>query len=65
MNHRNLSVRSVRAKKEPVPMICLTGNWLAENGFKTGRPIHVYASPGNLSISLILPEDESPSRTDS
>ena len=57
-NHRQIVVSSVFNKSQKVPYIRLSGNWLAENGFKTGRKIHIYVKPGSLLLSLILPRDE-------
>ncbi len=57
-NHRQLTVSSIQVNDKQVPCIRLSGNWLAENGFKKGRKIHVYVKPGSLLLNLVLPEDE-------
>lgn len=57
-NHRQIVVSSLFNKNQKVPYIRLSGKWLAENGFKIGRKIHVYVKQGNLLLNIILPEDE-------
>ena len=62
-NHRYVTVGSVHRNNKLVPLIRLSGSWLAENGFKTGRKVHIYVKPGSLTVNLILPEDEEEYRT--
>lgn len=57
-NHRLMVVGSIYRREKKIPYIRLSGNWLAENGFKIGRKLHVYVKPGSLVIKLIIPEDE-------
>jgi hypothetical protein len=58
MKTRRLTVSSTYFNEKKVPYIRLSGNWLIENGFQTGRKIMVDEQPGSLTIRLILEEDE-------
>jgi hypothetical protein len=58
MKTRRLTVSSIYANEKQVPAIRLSGNWLVENGFQTGRKVVVDEKPGSLTIRLILGEDE-------
>jgi hypothetical protein len=58
MKTRRLTVSSIYANEKQVPAIRLSGNWLIENGFQTGRKFVVDEQPGSLTIRLILEEDE-------
>jgi hypothetical protein len=56
-NHRQIVVSSIHNKHKKVPYIRLSGNWLAENGFKIGRKIQVFVKPGSLLLNLIITEE--------
>jgi hypothetical protein len=58
MKTRRLTVSSTYFNEKKVPAIRLSGNWLFENGFQTGRKIVVDEKPGSLTIRLLLEEDE-------
>ncbi len=58
MKTRRLTVSSVYANEKQVPAIHLSGNWRVKNGFQTDRKFVVDKQPGNLTIRLILEEDE-------
>jgi hypothetical protein len=58
MKTRRLTVSSTYFNEKQVPYIRLSGNWLIENGFQTGRKIMVDEQPGSLTIRLILEEEE-------
>jgi Toxin SymE, type I toxin-antitoxin system len=58
MKTHHLTVGSIHSNGKPVPTIRLSGNWLAQYGFKIGRPFIVYEQPGSLLLRLILPEDD-------
>ena len=58
MKTRRLTVSSIYSNEKYVPAIRLSGNWLVENGFQTGRKIVVNEKPGSLTIRLISGEDE-------
>jgi hypothetical protein len=53
-----LTISSIYSNDKRIPYIRLSGNCLVENGFQTNRKIIVDQKPGNLTISLILVEDE-------
>ncbi|NLW47986.1 MAG: type I toxin-antitoxin system SymE family toxin [Firmicutes bacterium] len=57
-NHRQIVVSSIYNKNKKVPYIRLSGNWLAENGFKIGRKIQVHIKPGSLLLNLITTDEE-------
>ena len=52
-SHRQIVVSSIHNKSKKVPYIRLSGDWLAENGFKIDRKIRVYVKPGSLLLNLI------------
>jgi hypothetical protein len=56
--YRQIVVSSIHNKNKKVPYIRLSGNWLAENSFKIGRKIQVYAKPGSLLLNLIITEED-------
>ena len=39
MKTRRLTVSSIYSNEKQVPAIRLSGNWLVENGFQTGRKV--------------------------
>ena len=54
--YRQIVVSSIHNKNKKVPYNRLSSTWLAENSFKIGRKIHVYAKPGFLLLNLIIME---------
>ena len=57
MKTHRYTVGLVHDHGQPVPGIRLSGRWLAEYGFRPGRELIVYETPGSLLLRLILPED--------
>ncbi|NLW48860.1 MAG: type I addiction module toxin, SymE family [Firmicutes bacterium] len=55
--HR-LTVSSIWSNNKRVPMIRLTGNWLAENGFQIGRKIIARITSGRLVVEVDGEEEE-------
>jgi hypothetical protein len=58
MKIRNLSVSSIYVNEKQVPAIRLSGNWLANIGFKIGYKVAVIERPGSLVVNLVVPEED-------
>jgi hypothetical protein len=58
MKQRQLTISSLYYDNKRVPMIRISGNWLAQSGFEIGDKIQIEVKPGSLLINLIMPENE-------
>ncbi len=57
---RQYTVGSLHKNNQKVPLIRLSGHWLAQNGFQIGRPIRVRVLSGSISLELQPPKDDPP-----
>ncbi len=60
-SHRQFTVGSIFKNNQKVPLIRLSGLWLAKYGFRTGHSIHVRVLPGSINLELQSPPDDSQS----